>query len=162
MEGFQFSATGLEHTPAGLPDYSPENHTTMTAKRHAKIQGALVDLPSPVEFSDGGILDVGVIGWGSTLGSVLEAVNSACSKGIKAGALKITSIFPFNAEQIREFMDRCSEVIVVELNYEGQLANLIGHLHRKDVLRLNRVTGTPFPPSVILSHIEDVVQAGAQ
>ncbi len=162
MEGFQFSATGLEHTPSGTPDYSSENHTTMTAKRHGKVRGALVDLPPPEEFSAAGGLAVGVIGWGSTFGSVLEAVNVARSKGLKVGALKITSIFPFHTEQIREFMSRCSEVLIPELNYEGQLANLIGHLHRKDVMRLNRVTGTPFPPSVILSHIEGVLRAGAE
>jgi 2-oxoglutarate/2-oxoacid ferredoxin oxidoreductase subunit alpha len=162
MEGFQFSATGLEHTPAGTPDYSPEIHTAMTAKRYTKIRSALADLPPPVEFSGGGGIQIGVIGWGSTFGSVLEAVNAARAGGINAGALKITSIYPFHAERIREFMDRCNEVIIPELNYEGQLANLIGQLHRKDPIRLNRVTGTPFPPSVILTAIETVLEGGAQ
>ncbi len=157
MEGYSFSATGLEHTQRGTPNYSPENHTLMTEKRHRKIRSALTDLPPPVEFSSGGPLHVGVIGWGSTFGSALEAVNKAKEKGSKVGALKITSLFPYHAHTIRGFMDRCEEVLIPELNFEGQLANLIGHLHRKGVVRLNKTTGLPFPVSSILEKIEEMV-----
>ena len=73
------------------------------------------------------------------------------------GALKITSLFPYHADIIRGFMDRCEEVLIPELNFEGQLANLLGHLHRKDVLRLNRTTGVPFPVSAILEKIEEIL-----
>jgi 2-oxoglutarate ferredoxin oxidoreductase subunit alpha len=76
------------------------------------------------------------------------------------GALKITSIFPFHAEIISEFMSRCEHVLIPELNYSGQLANLIGRLHRKEVVRLNRATGIPFPPSAILAKTEELIQAG--
>lgn len=162
MEGFHFSATGLEHTERGTPDYSPENHMKMSAKRHRKIMGALTDLPAPVEYSPGGPLDVGVVGWGSTFGSVLEAVLEARAKGRTVGALKITSLFPFHADAIREFMSRCKNVLVPELNFEGQLANLIGHLFAGDVVRLNRATGTPYPPSAIAAKIEELITAGAK
>jgi 2-oxoglutarate ferredoxin oxidoreductase subunit alpha len=157
VEGYLFNATGLEHTERGIPDYSPENHMKMTEKRHRKIYGALQDLPSPEEFSREPSVEVGVIAWGSTFGSALEAVLVAQSRGFKAGALKITSIFPFHADVIRQFMERCQEVLIPELNYEGQLANLIGHLHRKEVKRLNRVTGTPMPPALILEKIESIL-----
>ena len=115
-----------------------------------------MDLPAPVEFSSGGKLDVGAIAWGSTFGSALEAVNRAQEKGLNVGALKITSLSPYHADVIRGFMDRCTEVLIPELNFEGQLANLLGHLHRKDVLRLNRTTGIPFPVSAIAEKIEEL------
>jgi 2-oxoglutarate ferredoxin oxidoreductase subunit alpha len=156
MEGYNFSTTGLEHTEIGIPNYSPENHMMMTEKRHRKIHSALTDLPAPVEFSSGGKLDVGVIAWGSTFGSALEAVNRAQEKGFKVGALKITSLFPYHADVVRGFMERCKEVLIPELNFEGQLANLIGHHHRNDVLRLNRTTGIPFPVSAILEKIDEL------
>jgi 2-oxoglutarate ferredoxin oxidoreductase subunit alpha len=156
MGGYNFSTTGLEHTERGIPNYSPENHMMMTEKRHRKIRSALMDLPAPVEFSSGGKLDVGVIAWGSTFGSALEAVNRAQEKGLNVGALKITSLSPYHADVIRGFMDRCTEVLIPELNFEGQLANLLGHLHRKDVLRLNRTTGIPFPVSAIAEKIEEL------
>jgi 2-oxoglutarate ferredoxin oxidoreductase subunit alpha len=159
MQGFIYTATGLEHTEFGSPDYSEQNHMKMTAKRHRKIQAALSDMPSPEEFSPGEGLDVGVIGWGSTFGSVLEAVKMAQKRGWNVGALKIAALFPFHEDVIRRFMSRCRDVLIPELNYEGQLANLIAYLHRKDVIRLNKVTGTPMAPSEILEKIQMILES---
>jgi 2-oxoglutarate ferredoxin oxidoreductase subunit alpha len=158
MEGFEFSATGLEHVASGVPDYSAEVHTLMSDKRMRKIRGALSDLPPPQEYSGGGKLRVGVIGWGSTFGSVLEAVRIGLEKGYEVGALKITSLFPYHEDEIREFMGRCDEVLIPELNLQGQLANLIGHLHSRDVVRVDRATGVPLPPSAILKEIESLLE----
>jgi 2-oxoglutarate ferredoxin oxidoreductase subunit alpha len=157
-EGYLFDATGLEHTEKGRPDYSSEIHSKMTEKRHRKIQGALKDLPEPLEFSSGETMDVGVIAWGSTFGSALEAVLTAQREGMKVGALKVMSLFPYHAEVIRSFMKKCKEILIPELNYEGQLANLIGHLCGKEVVRLNRTTGMPMPASVIYEKIKTLIQ----
>ncbi|MBA3028930.1 MAG: 2-oxoacid:acceptor oxidoreductase subunit alpha, partial [Desulfobacteraceae bacterium] len=71
------------------------------------------------------------IAWGSTFGAALEALTQEPEKGKRIGAPKITSIFPFHEEVISAFMTKCREVLIPELNFEGQLANLIGHLHGK-------------------------------
>jgi 2-oxoglutarate ferredoxin oxidoreductase subunit alpha len=157
MERFIFTTTGLEHSENGVPDYTSENHMRMTHKRHRKIHGALKDLFPPKEYSAGGSLDVGVISWGSTFGSALEAVQQAQKRGLKVGALKVSTIFPYHVDEIRVFMERCGEILIPELNYQGQFANLLGHLHRKDVVRLNQVTGIPLPASVILERIEELL-----
>ncbi len=157
MEGYIFRATGLEHTENGIPDYTPGLHMNMSEKRHRKIQGALQDLPEPVRFFKEEKLDIGVVAWGSTFGSALEAVKKARKEGIPADVLKISSIYPYHANHIKEFMDICGEVLIPELNLEGQLANLIGHLHRKCVWRLNQVTGVPMPASDILARIRSIL-----
>jgi 2-oxoglutarate ferredoxin oxidoreductase subunit alpha len=54
-------------------------------------------------------------------------------------------------------MKKCKEILIPELNYEGQLANLIGHLNGRDVVRLNRTTGMPLPASVIYERIKTLV-----
>ena len=158
-EGFLFDATGLEHTEKGRPDYSSEIHSKMTEKRHRKIQGALKDLPEPVEFSSGETLDVGVIAWGSTFGSALDSVLRGQQEGMKVGALKVMSLFPYHSEIIRAFMKKCRAILIPELNYEGQLANLIGHLYGKDVIRLNRTTGMPMSSTLILEKIKEIVSS---
>jgi 2-oxoglutarate ferredoxin oxidoreductase subunit alpha len=160
MEGLEFSTTGLEHVASGTPDYSADIHALMSEKRLRKIRGALSDLPPPREYSAGGKLKVGVIGWGSTVGSILEAVTIGWEKGYEIGALKITSLFPYHEDEIRQFMRRCDEVLIPELNLQGQLANLVGHLHSKDVVRMSRATGVPLPPSAILKEIEHLLEAG--
>ncbi|MGC8657930.1 MAG: 2-oxoacid:acceptor oxidoreductase subunit alpha [Desulfomonilaceae bacterium] len=161
-EGFNFTATGLEHTEWGTPDYSPENHSRMSDKRHRKIRYALNDLEKPTEFFSEKHFDIGVIGWGSTFGSVLEAVTKCRKNGFKVGALKITSIFPYHADIIASFMAKSRIVLIPELNYEGQLANLIGHLHSKPLERLNFVTGAPIPPSAIQTKIEQLLEVRAK
>jgi 2-oxoglutarate ferredoxin oxidoreductase subunit alpha len=54
-------------------------------------------------------------------------------------------------------MGRCKEILIPELNYEGQLANLIGHLHRKEVVRLNRTTGMPMSSTLILDKVRSII-----
>lgn len=159
-EGFLFAATGLEHTERGIPNYDPDNHQKMSQKRLAKIRSALADLDEPLELGPREDYDLGVIGWGSTWGSVQEAVVKAREEGQKVGGLKITSIYPFHEEVIRGFMDRCAQVLIPELNLEGQLATLIGHLFHGQVVRLNRVTGVPIAPAVILDKINEIIGKG--
>ena len=161
MDGFKFVATGLEHVESGLPDYSAEVHSTMTQKRLRKIRGALRDLPAPEEYSNGGHLDLGVISWGSSFGSVEEAIIKCRERGLSVGAMKITSIFPYHEDEIREFMEGCDEILIPELNARGQLAGLIGHLSSKEVVRLNHSTGVPIPPSAIVNKIEEMLGVGA-
>lgn len=156
-EGYIFTATGLEHSPQGNPNYVPENHQAMNAKRYRKILNALDDMVPPEEFSDGGKMDVGVVAWGSTFGAALEAVQNAQDEGLKVGALKITSIFPYHDELIREFMGRCDEVLVPELNFQGQLANLIDYLYAKDVIRMTRTTGVPIYPVEIYKKLKEII-----
>ncbi|MBN2419767.1 MAG: 2-oxoacid:acceptor oxidoreductase subunit alpha [Deltaproteobacteria bacterium] len=157
MEGYIFTATGLEHTEKGKPDYTAENHMVMSEKRHRKIYNALKDLPEPLEHNPEDTYVIGIITWGSTSGAAIEAVNLAREKGIKAGMLKIASIFPYHEDRIKEFMNKCDEILIPELNFEGQLANLIGHLYRKEVKRFNRVTGVPLTAIDILKTIEKLV-----
>lgn len=156
-EGFIFTTTGLEHSPDGTPNYSSSNHTAMSEKRHRKIFAALADLPKPKEFGKGENLDLGVIAWGSTFGSALEAVEMAQEEGKKVSALKITSLFPYHGDLIQEFMNRCHEILIPELNFEGQLATLISHLHRKQVIKMNVVTGVPIYPIEIYNKIQGIL-----
>jgi len=157
MEGYIFTTTGLEHTEKGKPDYTQDIHMKMSEKRHRKIQIALKDLAPPKAFLAEDVMDVGIIAWGSTFGAALEAVKQAQAKGLSVGALKISSLCPVHEKEIRDFMAKCRDILIPELNYEGQLANLIGHLHKKDIVRLNKVTGTPMTASVILEKIEELI-----
>ena len=158
MEGFVFSATGLEHTHDGKPADTPQIHMEMNGKRHRKILAALNDLPEPEEFSNEDLLDLGLITWGSSVGAALEATLNAQRKGLKVGMLKVTSIYPYHAEYIGAFMNRCREILIPELNFEGQFANLIGHLHKKAVLRMNQTTGEPILVYDIINRVEDILE----
>jgi 2-oxoglutarate ferredoxin oxidoreductase subunit alpha len=129
----------------------------MSDKRDRKIQGALADLDPPEEYGDPGPLDVGVVAWGSTFGSALDAVQSARDQGLKVGCLKITTLFPYHEDRIQAFMDRSKTILIPELNHSGQLNTLIGHLGRGRIIRLNQSTGIPLYPSTILGKIHELI-----
>ncbi|MCB2184916.1 MAG: 2-oxoacid:acceptor oxidoreductase subunit alpha [Deltaproteobacteria bacterium] len=157
MEGFEYAATGLEHSERGNPEYAPDNHMAMSQKRRRKLLGALSELPAPEVHGPDGPLALGVMSWGSTWGSVWEAVEMAREMGLAVGALKVVSLYPFHAEVIRSFLHRADQVLIPELNLEGQLAVLLGHLQRKEASRLNLVTGVPISPTVILNKIKEIL-----
>jgi len=50
-------------------------------------------------------------------------------------------------------MDDCDQVLVPELNYEGQFANLVTGALGRSVHRLNRATGTPMDVNEIIDEI---------
>jgi 2-oxoglutarate ferredoxin oxidoreductase subunit alpha len=153
--GCQHVITGLEHNELGRPSDQPEIHSLMSRKRHQKLEAALAhpDLTIGKRFGDEGAIDVGILGWGSTFGEILEAMMAAQAEGIRCAAMKVVMLSPLPAAAVAAFLDDCREVLVPEVNYEGQFANLVSGALGRPLTRLNRVTGTPMGVEDILSEI---------
>ena len=104
----------------------------MTEKRHQKLEPAIrhPDLTACKRFGDEGKVDVGVIAWGSTFGEALEATLQARAEGVRCAAMKVVMLTPLPEDAIRRFCEDCDEVLVPELNYQGQFAHLLTGAHR--------------------------------
>jgi 2-oxoglutarate/2-oxoacid ferredoxin oxidoreductase subunit alpha len=150
-----YVATGLEHDEAGHPNYEPEDHTAMMKKRFRKLETAAAELPQPERYGDEQAR-IGVIGWGSTEGTIQEAVDRACAKGHKVASLHPKVLSPLPDQAIREFIRSVDKVIVPENNYSGQLANLLGAKYGLQAIRVNKYGGLPFTAGEILQAIEEV------
>jgi len=163
QEGGMHTVTGLEHNQLGKPSDLPENHEAMNAKRHLKLEAALrhPDFTICKRFGDEGPVDVGILGWGSTFGEILEAMFAAQDEGIRCSAMKVVMLSPLPKDQIAAFMDDCGTVLLPELNYEGQLANLISGALGRPVTKLTRSTGSPMQVEEILAEIRRLAQARA-
>ena len=149
------TVTGLEHNDMGRPNDGPDVHTNMSDKRHRKLAAA-VDHPGITitkRFGDEGDVDVGILAWGSTFGESLEAMMLAREEGIRCSAMKVVMLSPLPVAPITAFMDSCKQVLVPELNYEGQLATLVSGTLGRPVHRLNQVPGTPMRVEDILNDI---------
>ena len=107
-------------------------------------------------------MDVGILTWGSTFGEALEAMMLARKEGIRCSAMKVVMLSPLPTGPITEFMDDCAEVLVPELNYEGQFANLVSGTLGRPVQRLDRVTGKPMDVSEILESVRSLASKGRQ
>ena len=150
-----YVATGLEHDENGHPDYEPEDHTAMMEKRFRKLDTAAEELPKPQRYGDEDAT-IGIIGWGSTEGTIQEAVDRARAKGYKVASLHPRILSPLPDRIIRDFIRSVKTVIVPECNYSGQLANLLGARYGLQAIRVNKFGGIPFTAGEILRAIEEV------
>ena len=73
---------------------------------------------------------------------------------------QISKLSPFPTEAVAAFMADCKEVLVPELNYQGQFANLLQAHVAKPVTRLNRVSGEPMKVEEILEEIRRLAGRG--
>ncbi len=153
--GLAYVATGLEHDEFGHPNYEPEDHTAMMEKRFRKLVTASEELPKPQRYGDEDAT-VGVIGWGSTEGTIQEAVDRARANGHKIASLHLRILSPLPDRTIQEFIGSVQKVIVPECNYSGQLANLLGAKYGLQAIRVNKFGGIPFTANEILRAIEEV------
>jgi 2-oxoglutarate ferredoxin oxidoreductase subunit alpha len=60
--------------------------------------------------------DIAIIAYGSEARSSLEAVRRAREEGIKAGLLKLITVWPFHEELVKETSERVSKIFVPEMN----------------------------------------------
>ena len=86
---------------------------------------------------------------------------AAQAEGIRCSAMKVVMLSPLPVDLIAAFLADCREVLLPELNYEGQLANLVSGQLGRPVTRLNRVTGAPMQVEEILEQVRALAQGRA-
>lgn len=138
---------GLEKNEEGNISYEPENHNKMVKLRYEKIQKIVQDIP-PIEIFGKQEGDLLVVSWGSTFGSVREAVEVLYSQGYSIGHihLKYLNPFPSNLEMI---LKSFKKIIVPEINL-GQLAFLLRAKYLVPAEPYNQVRGKPFPVNELI------------
>jgi 2-oxoglutarate/2-oxoacid ferredoxin oxidoreductase subunit alpha len=148
--GGAYVATGLEHTQAANTSSEARNHSAMTEKRFKKLDLALASAPPAHTYGDPSA-ELGFLTWGSTLGVVCEAIDRLAAEGIRAHALAPRLLWPLPTHQLDPFLAGKRTVIVPEVNYTGQFAQLINaHYRQLDLRRLNVYGGQPFAVSTIV------------
>nr|AFD03391.1 2-oxoglutarate ferredoxin oxidoreductase alpha subunit [uncultured bacterium W5-51b] len=155
---------GLEHRIGGLESdydtghisYDAENHFKMTKVRAEKVARIANDIPSQrVDLGDEGGSLVAV-GWGSTYGSVRQAVQLARDDGLDVSHIHLRYLNPFppNLGSLLESYDR---ILVPELNL-GQLRSVLQGKYLIQMEGFNRVTGQPFKVREVLEAIRSVLE----
>jgi 2-oxoglutarate ferredoxin oxidoreductase subunit alpha len=157
--------TGLEHNEMGHPSASPKLHAAMTAKRRNKLRALADQLPPPEIFGqESG--DALLVGWGSSLGPIREAVSLALASGLKVGALHIRYLHPL-PNGLEKVFARYRNVFVAELNDEslygyGQLASILRARYCDPKIRaVNKTDGLTFKVRELVSVLHNCVADGA-
>lgn len=152
----QFLATGVEHNEFGKVTEDPDLRKAMVDKRWKKLE----NLPlRGVKYHGPENPDLLLVGWGSTIGALRYVQRDLMNEGVSVGHLHVRVLSPFPAEEINEYLAGARQVLVVEQNYAGQLANEMA-LRTAVGEKLNRLTkynGVPFLPSEIYAKAHEVL-----
>ena len=156
---------GLEHRIGGLEkaevygtvNYDPDNHDRMVKLRTEKVKGIVNDIPDlEIDGDDHG--DLLVLGWGSTYGSIKDAVIKARKSGLRLSHahLRYLNPLPKNTGQV---LKNFKTILIPEINL-GQLAHLIRSEFLIPVEQLNLVRGLPLKVNDILEKINSLLGGG--
>lgn len=142
--------TGVEHNEEGKPSESASNRQQQMEKRMRKIEQLLIESPveANLQHEDADILYIGFI---STKGAIQEGSNRLNQQGIKVNTIQIRQLHPFPTSVIQDAVNKAKKVVVVEHNYQGQLASIIKmnvNIHDK-IENYTKYDGTPFLPHEI-------------
>ncbi len=172
QRGGEYVLTGLAHTRGGKVAYDPESNQTGCEMRSRKL-AALRRTLKPPEVSGDPEGDLLIVGWGSTLGAIDEAVVRARSEGLRVASIHLRFLSPLEPG-LDDIFARFTKVLVVEINYSdphnapyidentrrfSQLAKLIRIRTRYDVDCWSNVHGQPLSPGLVYGEI--VRQIGA-
>lgn len=155
--GGQYVATGLEHTELGLHRPDAITHTQMTRKRFRKLEFAVKDAPEAHRYGDPNA-EVGILTWGSTYGVALEAAEITAERGMAVDVLAPRMLWPLPDHQLAEFIKRKRVILVPEVNFTGQFAQVLAARYQRGFQPLNVYGGQPFTVGQIAEAIEGVYQ----
>jgi 2-oxoglutarate ferredoxin oxidoreductase subunit alpha len=118
-EGYRFHVTGLTHDERGYPVMTADAHQKLVRRLADKIRVNRKDI---IRYEEVGIEDADVIvcAYGITARVARSAVQQAREEGIRAGMLRLITIWPFAEDRVRELARRARAFVVPEINY-GQI-----------------------------------------
>ena len=118
-EGYKVITTGLTHDEKGYPAMNAEAQEKLIKRLCDKILKNKADIieTQEQETEDAEII---VVAYGSPARSALSAIKLARKEGIKAGLLRLITVWPFPDEKILEVANKAKTIIVPEIN-RGQI-----------------------------------------
>ncbi len=134
----------------------------MADKRSRKMATVLEHLPAPT--LEGPVdAEVTLVGWGSTWGVLVEAVEQLNREGISANHLQIKFLVPFHTTEVSGILRRSRRIIIVENNQSGQFAR---HLRAETGIaahgHIRKYDGEPFEPKHIVAGVKELVANGTE
>lgn len=118
-EGYKFHVTGLTHNEKGYPVMNEECQELNVHRLVRKIRNS-VDKIIETEEKHTSDAEVIVVSYGITSRTVEKAIKQARKDGIKAGSLRLITIWPFPDKEIMKLSKKVKAFIVPELNF-GQI-----------------------------------------
>ena len=151
-EGANLLVTGSTHDPWG---FRKTQDSAVQARLTERLIRKVRDFKSEVLETDSHLLEdaeVGVVAYGFTARAALAAVKILRTQGVKAGLLRLVSIWPFADEAAAALGRRCRKIFVPEMN-RGQMAGEMTKYTSTPVIPLPKTNGEVIEPAEIVEGI---------
>jgi len=151
-DGYRLLVTGSTHRPTGVRDYSPRYHQMKVDRIRGKILGAEKEIRDVV-MTDLEDADVAVISFGASARPSYGAVKKTRDEGLKAGLLRLRTLWPFPEDLVANLSGKVDSFVVVEMNV-GKLVKVVERVvcGRAVVSSVAKIGG-------VLPTVEEVCQA---
>ncbi|MBW2144592.1 MAG: 2-oxoacid:acceptor oxidoreductase subunit alpha [Deltaproteobacteria bacterium] len=155
-EGYNIHVTGLTHDEKGYPVMTVEAQEEMMKRLVAKVQRNLDDIIMTEKYrlDDAEIV---VVSYGVSGRTSLAAVDEAREQGIKAGLLRLITVWPFPEDEIKKLAERVKGFVTVEINL-GQI-----HLEvqrcaggKAPAFLVGHPGGTIIPPESVIDALKQI------
>jgi 2-oxoglutarate ferredoxin oxidoreductase subunit alpha len=157
-EGYRFHVTGLTHDEKGYPAMTAEAQDKLVRRLVNKIKLNKKDI---IKYEEAEIEDATVIvcAYGITARIARHAVQQARNEGIKAGLLRLITVWPFPEERIRQLAKQAKVFIVPEIN-SGQIVLEVERCagSKAKTLLVSHMGGSVHLPQTILEAITEAVR----
>jgi 2-oxoglutarate ferredoxin oxidoreductase subunit alpha len=135
-EGYNIHVTGLTHDERGYPVMTAETQEVLMKQLVGKIRNNVdrIIMTDSYRLDDA---EIAIISYGVSSRTSLAAVDEARDQGIKAGMLKLNTVWPFPEEQVRQLAGQVKCLVTVEVN--------LGQIH----LEVQRCAGGKAPAFLV-------------
>jgi len=152
-EGYSFHATGLTHNEHGYPQTQSSEVQQRLVKRLCDKIRKNADRIIKVEEVLLEDADIIVVAYGIVARAALSAVRKAREEGIKAGLLRLITLWPFPERHITEIAKQARTIVVPEMNC-GQLVREVERSAKETAVAfLSKLGEDPHTPAEILKAI---------
>ncbi|MBW2039107.1 MAG: 2-oxoacid:acceptor oxidoreductase subunit alpha, partial [Deltaproteobacteria bacterium] len=154
-EGYRYHVTGLIHDIRGFPTSRSDEIGPFFKRLFRKISQNFADIHMSETFETEDA-EITVIAYGAVARSAKRAVAEAREQGIKAGLMKLMTIWPFDRPAVEQVARRSKVLLVPEMNM-GQISREVKRVNNgvSTVETLNKLDGTLITPVEILEKITE-------
>ena len=161
--GYRYNISGMIHGDKGVPNLAPETIDYCIRRINNKLKKYYDDIVMVEKMEEEGS-EIAVLAYGSTARPAKGAIKMAMENGIKVDFIRPITIWPFPEREVREIAHKVDKILVVEMNYEGQVAGLVRQSIEgaAEVVQFNKISGLPFYIEEIYNQILKLSEEGGE
>lgn len=152
--GGRYWSTSDEHDPDGHITEGVEMRIAMMHKRMNKLELIRKAVPKDQQYTLHGPekADLTVVGWGSTKGTILDALKTLQEDGRSVNFLQCRLMRPFPTEAIEQILRDAKRLVLIEENYSGQLGSVLAeHTGVRIADKVLKFDGRPFSEDEVIA-----------